>query len=221
LNKEDYDIKRYKLSDQVYDTLKREIINGNLKKGEELYIDKITERLKVSKTPVREAVSKLIGEGLVVNTGKNKIKIIELTLDEISNICELREVLEILALQESFSKINKAKVTENFEMLKEAKKNLEKGNSDKFIIADNSLHNLIINSTNNKWLLQIVKQLRSLIDIVRNEYSSLDRYMLSVDEHIDIVNAILSKDKKASIKKLKKHLENAKYRIINSFKYGK
>lgn len=213
----EYKINRYSLTNQVYDIIKSEILNGKILSGEEISVDGIARKLETSKTPVRESLNKLIGEGLVVNNGKSKMKIIELTLEEISNIFDLRQVLEVLALKESFLKISRTKLSENLIMLKESKKDLEKDDPKKSREADDMLHELIINSASNKWLLQIITQLKSLIDIVRNSYPSLSRYKASVDEDISIVEAIISEDKEKSIKNLNIHLEGIKNRAIFAF----
>ncbi|MCL5069911.1 MAG: GntR family transcriptional regulator [Actinobacteria bacterium] len=215
-NKE-YVINRYRLVDQAYNIIKSLIFSGEICSGEEVSVDGLARKLGISKTPVREALNKLIGEGLMVTTGKNKIKIIELTLEEISNICDLRNVLEVLALKEGFLKISREKLLENLKMIKECKKDLENGKTKKYHTTDNILHEMIIDSTDNKWLIQTIMQLRNLIDIVRLSYPSLDRFKIAIDEHINIIEAITSEDKENSLKNLTLHLENIKNRTIDAF----
>jgi len=217
-NKE-YVINRYRLVDQAYNIIKSLIFNGEICSGEEVSVDGLARKLGISKTPVREALNKLIGEGLMVTTGKNKIKIIELTLEEISNICDLRNVLEVLALKEGFLKISREKLSENLKIIKECKKDLENGKTKKYHTTDNALHEMIINSTDNKWLIQTIMQLRNLIDIVRLSYPSLDRFKIAIDEHINIVEAITSEDKQKSLENLTIHLENIKNRTIDAFNH--
>lgn len=216
MNNRKYKVNRFSLTDQVYDIIKSQIISGELRSGEKVSVDGLARNLDTSKTPIREALNKLIGENLVVNTGKNKMEIIELSMEDVSNICDLRQALEMLALKEGFSEIDKESVIKNLKMLKESKSDLEKGKSEKFTIADNALHELIINSANNKWLLQIIMQLKSLIEVVKNTFPSLNRYKISIDEHINIVESIIDENKEKSIKNLSKHLENIKDRILDS-----
>lgn len=90
----EYMVNRYRLVDQVYNIIKSRIFNGEIHSGEEISLDDLARKLGTSKTPVRESVNKLVGESLIVNTDKNKMKIIEINLEEISNICDLRKVLE-------------------------------------------------------------------------------------------------------------------------------
>jgi GntR family transcriptional regulator, rspAB operon transcriptional repressor len=213
----DYSVNRYRLVDQVYDIIKDQIITGRLSLGEEISIDEFSKKLNTSKTPIREALHKLIGEGLVENDINNKkMKIINLDLQEISNICDLRQVLEVLALKEGFLKISKDKLVENKQMLKESEIEIGKNIFSKFHLADDQLHKIIIDSANNKWLVQIMSKLGGLIQILKNTYPSTDRFKVSIFEHINIIDHILNGNKKKAVTSLNLHLENSKDRIINS-----
>lgn len=211
-----YKVNRFSLTDQVYSIIKEQIVSGVLKSGEKISVDGLARDLETSKTPIREAINKLIGENLVINTGKNKMEIVELGLDDISNISDLRQVLETLALKEGFLNIDKDRLADNLRLLKESKVDLEKGNPKKFITADEDLHEMIIKSANNKWLIQIIMKLKSLIEVVRNTYPSLIRYKVSISEHIELVEAMLAGDEAKSIKILNKHMENIKNRILEA-----
>jgi len=102
-----YKINRFSLTEQVYGIIKEQIISGELKSGEKVSVDGLARDLDTSKTPIREALNKLIGEYLVVNTGKNKMEIVRLSMKDVSSISDLRKVLEVLALEEGFVKISK------------------------------------------------------------------------------------------------------------------
>jgi DNA-binding GntR family transcriptional regulator len=211
-----YKVNRLSLTDQVYSIIKEQIISGEIKSGEKISVDGLARGLETSKTPIREALNKLIGENLVINTGKNKMEIVKLSLDDVSKISDLRQALEILALREGFPNIEKEELIANLKLLKESKVELERGNAEKFIASDIDLHEIIIKSSNNKWLLQIIMQLKSLIDVVRNTYPSLNRYKVSISEHKELVEAMINGDEEKSIKILNKHLENIKNRILKA-----
>jgi len=55
------------MHDLVFNTLMEDILSGRLKPGEKLNISEISERLGVSRTPVREALKQLMSVGLVAN----------------------------------------------------------------------------------------------------------------------------------------------------------
>ena len=55
------------IKDQVYNVLKTEILNGEFAPNERLNEQLLADRLNVSRSPVREAIKQLAGDGLVVN----------------------------------------------------------------------------------------------------------------------------------------------------------
>jgi len=207
-------VRRYKMVDQAYDILKARIIKGKLTPGQEISVNELTKRLNTSRTPIREALGRLKGEGLVVDMDKGKMSVIKLSSKEIAQICELRASLETLALKWGFENIPREKVQENLRMLKEAKKNLEKGDPEYFYKVDTILHNLIVTSADNQWLVKMISQLRNIIEITRNMFTSIKRHGESLQEHIIIVESLLKGSKEATIKNVNLHIDHAKNHLL-------
>lgn len=208
-------VRRYRIVDQVYDILKAQIIKGILIPGQEISVDQLAGRLNSSKTPIREALNRLKGEGLIVDTDRGKMSVIKLHYKEIAHICELRAALETLALRWSFENIPRKKLQENLRMLRETEEKLKRGDSTHFYEVDTILHNLIVNSSGNQWLSQIISQLRNLIEITRNMFASIERDKESLQEHIVIIESLLKGDKKVAIKNLNSHIEHVKNHLLS------
>lgn len=211
-------VNRVTISDQVYKILIHQIIKGDLEPGQEIDIEELTRIFQASRTPVREVLQRLQGEGLVVQDQKGKFHVVKLSLDEIEQICEIRKMLETFALKYSFEKIPREEVAENLKWMKEARKSLEAGDPDPFYQADTSFHYIIFKYANNRWLAQLSSQIRNLVEITRNLYTSMERYQWSLDEHILIAEAFLKVDKEQTVRELENHLDHVKEHIIASFK---
>lgn len=209
-------IHRYRITDQVYNILQSWILNGSLVPGEEISIDSLAKKLKISITPIREALNKLKGKGLVVDAENTKIKVIELSPQELAQIFDLRTALETFALRCGFENLSEKGLHQELETLQRAEKDLEKGDSESFHKADRILHDLIVTSAKNKWLTEVMSQLKNLIEITKNMCVSLERYKASIPEHISIVESILKGDKKTAVRSLEDHLNNAKQRLLIS-----
>ncbi len=80
-----------------YEQIYRRIIEGAYRPGERLIEQRIAEELAVSRTPVREALVRLEGAGLVVNARHKGAMVRSLTREDIVDLYELRAVLESLA----------------------------------------------------------------------------------------------------------------------------
>jgi DNA-binding GntR family transcriptional regulator len=86
------------LGDQVYRTLRSQLRNGKILPGQPLQEVALAASLGVSRTPVREALTRLASEGLVVSDGRSFV-VPALTLKDVDDIYEVRCLLEPAALR--------------------------------------------------------------------------------------------------------------------------
>ncbi|ABM07158.1 GntR family transcriptional regulator [Paenarthrobacter aurescens] len=84
-------------SDRAYSALREDIIEWRLRPGTVLAEVEQSERLGVSRTPVREALSRLTAEGLTTAAGGRGVVVTDISLDSIDELFELRETLEVRA----------------------------------------------------------------------------------------------------------------------------
>ncbi len=82
------------LRDQIADVLEREIVSGLIEPGRRLVERELTNRFDVSSIPVREALQDLEGRGLVTRRVNCGYSVIDLSLEEMHSICQLRRILE-------------------------------------------------------------------------------------------------------------------------------
>lgn len=81
-------------SDKAYRTLLHEIVNGDLAPGTVLAEVEQSTRLGVSRTPLREALSRLMADGLVESAPGRGVVVTEVSLENITELYEVREALE-------------------------------------------------------------------------------------------------------------------------------
>ena len=89
--------KRETLKSQVYEYLKESIIYGNIKPGDRLIEEKISEELQVSRSPIREAVRMLEKDGLLSVNKSGGVTVVEPTIEDYRNLYECRVEIESLA----------------------------------------------------------------------------------------------------------------------------
>ena len=87
------------IKEQVYQILRRELVRQRYEPGEWLQENEIAERLNVSRSPVREALRMLTGEGLLVEIPKKGVYVRKLTEDKIRENFSIRCLLEVNAIQ--------------------------------------------------------------------------------------------------------------------------
>ena len=86
-------------SERAYRQLREEILNGLLAPGAGLLEVEQADRIGVSRTPLREAVARLIADGLVVGRRGRGFEVTDISVDSISELYELRQALEVQAIR--------------------------------------------------------------------------------------------------------------------------
>ncbi|MFJ5957851.1 GntR family transcriptional regulator [Paenarthrobacter sp. NPDC092416] len=84
-------------SDRAYAVLREDIVQWRLRPGAVLAEVELSERLGVSRTPVREALGRLTAEGLTRAAGGRGVVVTDISLESIDELFELRETLEVRA----------------------------------------------------------------------------------------------------------------------------
>lgn len=104
----------------VYDQLRRQIVRGDLRPNELLSEIELAERLQVSRTPVRESLTRLAAEGLIRSQRRRWI-VHEHTLDEIRDVYEVRAALEGQAASLAAQRADDGQIARLFDYLEQAR----------------------------------------------------------------------------------------------------
>lgn len=104
-------LNRQSLGELAYERLKLSIVGGQFEPGTKLTVRAIADLLKVSTTPARDAINRLIADGALVNLGPKTIVVPELTLSSLEEITKVRLKLEGLAAYESVKNIDDSDIS--------------------------------------------------------------------------------------------------------------
>ena len=204
-------IRHPSLSDKIYETLKNQIINEELKPGERLLDDKLASTFGVSRTPVREALTRLAGEGLVEIVPRSGVYVKKLTAEEVEEIYEVRKALESLAARKAAQLIPARQIKQLISLLERTKDLVEKGDVEAHIELDIKLHDLVIKYCGNRTLASIMKKLYTLIHVFRVRVGkSKDIARRATKEHAAIIEALREKDPDKAEEAMKEHIEKSK-----------
>jgi DNA-binding GntR family transcriptional regulator len=206
-------IKVQSLEDSVYLSIKDMIVSLKLQPGQALNINEMASLLQVSITPVRAALQLLEREHLVWRVHNKGFYVASLTKTDVENLYEMRRSLEILALQRAIENIDRQKLSELIENMKELLAQHRRG--QKKILPyelDYTLHDLIISSCENPYLQNTYWGLLSNIQRYRNLIRQVslpddDEWIESeLEEHLQMGEYILQKDLQKVTDMLYRHI---------------
>src|SRR5262245_26006434 len=85
----------------VYSRLKDDLLNGSLRPGERLVVDELKQRYDASVSPIREALSTLVGEGFVRREDNKGFRVSPVSIADLEELIDSRIVIEEPALRRS------------------------------------------------------------------------------------------------------------------------
>ncbi len=151
------------LSEHVYITLKRKILKGDLSPGTRLIVLDIAKAFDVSQAPVREALERLKQEGLIVGRMNRGSAVSEITLKEIRDIYELRQLIEGHALRETMKVLNEGDIAHLERILANMKRAVDENDSYRLVELDMQFHGHFYLRSGNALLLEIWNSIKTKI----------------------------------------------------------
>ena len=201
---------------EVYKALREAISNGALRANEPLREERIAEALGVSRTPVREALVRLLAEGLIVADGSGGVRVTDVTAEDLDEVFTLREVLEPLAIRYAARNPNPDGIHEL--------KRIHAASHD--ALADDDIEQLLELNTQLHAALNALaapRRLRGFIDQLRVQsrrfrvlalYDDEERRQ-SVAEHGRLIDFVEQGDEEGAVALLMTHFERPRARMAS------
>ena len=209
------------LRDEVFQTLRDQILKGELKPGDRLMEIHLSQKLGVSRTPVREALKLLEKEGLAVNIPRRGAQVARMTQKDLSDVLEVREVLDDLAITKACRNINKDIIKRLNDAMDVFRKAVKGGDLVEIVTADEAFHQVIYDAADNPRLLSMVENLKEQMYRFRFEYIKEEKnYDTLINEHDLMIEGLKKGDEKSVKETMHTHLKNqadAIRRIILSY----
>ncbi len=205
--------------EQIFEIIKNAIITNEYKPGELLQIERLAQDFGVSATPIREALIRLEGSGLLTLIPNKGAVITECTLEDVRNTWEMRRILEPYA-----GKITALlNLTTEIAVL-EAKVNSILStpyNLQTYIETDSELHELLFihipNTLFRETLLRIHQYSMRMRYFAEGESTNQSNVVSEVcHEHLNILNALKEKDPELTERSVYLHIVNSEKRTLQS-----
>jgi DNA-binding GntR family transcriptional regulator len=209
-----------RLGSNVYDYVLQQLMSLAIAPDERIGVDRLARELDVSQTPIREALSQLEAQGLVVKTHLRGYRAApQLSLNQFNDLTELRLLLEPVAAAKVAARIDK-KVNKDIAALANAMKKLAANESHEaystFAQQDAEFHGLISAACGNALIHEILTERRTHLHLFRLRFYAQVTHE-AVREHAVIVQALQAHDPDAAAAAMRRHIELAHQRFIKSY----
>jgi len=205
-------IEHKNLNERVYEVIRDMIVSRELRPGERIIEEELAEKLGVSRTPIMRALIRLNQEGLIEKIPRKGTYVKKFLLKDALAIYDVREVIEGLAARLAASSITDKQIQKMREIFEKAESLTKKEHFDAYVKADMKFHELLVQASGNKIILEIINNFRLRINsfnigLIRSPSETLK-------EHLAIIDA-LSKHKADLAEKLvRQHIRTTRERLI-------
>lgn len=195
------------LGSKIFILLRDRILNESYKCGDKLNELTLAKELKISRTPIREALKQLELEGLVESIPNKGVYVKGFSPRDIDDMFEIRLSLEGLAVSfaiDRMDEVHLAKIKEVFELLEFY---TAKGDFDKVNDFNILFHESIYQATQSTYFEQILKDIHYYVSVTsRHSIARPERLESSLLEHRAILEAIIDGDKEEATERIQRHI---------------
>ena len=205
------------LQNQAYERIKALLINGQLKFDEVYSANHFAEILGVSRTPIREALLQLTAEGFFVSLRGRGFQIKEFSEKEIRDFFEARKMIEAYVIEKLVDEVGEEDLKALDESLEQMINAHQESGPYGFLEADKSFHMNLIHRYENSLLESIMGNIRDFISILgQKALASPGRIQEVIQEHQEILEALHQKDKTATVRAIKDHLDATEKSLLEN-----
>lgn len=205
------------LGEEVYDALYAQLMSHAIRPGSRISIDSLARQLGVSQTPIRQALSRLEAQGLVVKThliGYSAAP--QMDRAKLDQLFEMRLLLEPFAAEKA-ARTMKAGTLKTLRRLDAAMKDCMTDEvsmlEGRYAQLDREFHDLIADSSGNELVRDTLESLHTHVHLFRLFYNA-GRWVHAVEEHRRIIDAFETGSPAKAKQAMKAHIEASKQRFL-------
>ena len=203
--------------DRIFAVLEHDIVSGQLEMGSKLGEELLASRFGVSRGPLREALRRLEGRGLVVRAAHAGVRVVLLSRRALLELYEMRELLEGLAARLAARNMSETEVASLRHLLEEDLNAGLRSDAYPLVFGDADFHYRIAEGSKSARLEQLLcGDLYSLIRLCRFKTAHVPGQMQSFRDHMRIVEAIEERDEALAEFLMRRHISVARERFLNT-----
>lgn len=201
-------------ADEAYQTLHRMIVNLELAPGTVIDERSFAAQFGIGRTPLREAVQRLVERNLIILSRRRQAQVAPLELTSIQSICELRLALEPLAATLACERAEEEEIESLRAILAQYQKHVRAHDLKGALDIDYQFHDRLASTTRNPHLVDAINRLNAhsqrLWLVSFRQVPSLDGIL---EEHEAVVEAVAARRPEEAAQAMRRHIESFRERI--------
>lgn len=209
------------LSDRIYGTLKHRILTCSMLPGSRVVEKDLCAEMRVSRTPLREAMNRLALEGLVSILPFRGYVVAELTVDGFRELCEVRRILEAETAALCAERATDTEIARLEQLAELRYRRDDRRTHEKYLRANSAFHQAVVKAAHNQRLEAMV--MLALDQHQRPLHLGLGIGMdgqASTGEHRQIVEAVRARDPERARQVMREHIRRGEDRIATALQVG-
>jgi DNA-binding GntR family transcriptional regulator len=183
------------LADKAYQTLVGKIVTLELHPGSVLTETQLMQDMRIGRTPIREAVQRLIAEGLVTHLPHRGMLVGEIRAADVQQINEFRAEIEGLAARLAATRMGQAQLDELQRMHGALDRSMLDLDSETFVEQDRMFHALLARGAENRYLEDVLTKLYNLhLRVWYYLFRKQGGLRETVQEHQEVIEALVRRD---------------------------
>lgn len=198
------------LGARAYRALWNDIVRGRIEFGAQLRPDTIAEQLDISTTPVREALHRMEGDGLIVKLPYRGWFVREFSEQEVRELYEMRAALESFSVGRACERITEEELAWLRQHQSVGETALKTGDMEAYRIYNRDLHAAIMEAARNSYLSSAMGQLTLQSQMLMVKTIRLvGRPSRAIEEHRDLIELIADRNDRAAEALMERHILSA------------
>jgi len=204
------------LSARVYNQIKQLILSNEIMPGQKLHHQELSERLGVSRTPVREALTRLVQEGYVSFLPNRGFTCKEIRIQEAEELYELREALEAFSVEKAIEKLTQPSLDQLRKKMNAYGRDVQKHFTRERLVYDQDVHLEIVRLAGNETLTNTLSHVFERIVLKRRTDGLYDpaRGRAAHEEHLRLIEAMEQRDVGAAVAIVREHIQAGKKNVM-------
>ena len=202
------------LAEKAYQRIKKLIVSNSYSAGASLLEQELIKKLRMSRTPIREALRKLEQENLVEIIPQKGAFVNKISPQKLHELFQVREIIEPKVAELAAATISIKKLCDLEEQLLHLETNREIDYSE-FHKVGQKIHDLILATVGNKILIEVIKSMN--IDILRTCYFAMTKpgnAQEFLEQHLEIIATLKARDTVRARQKMLEHILSVKNSIF-------